>query len=81
MTPMTDDLDKLARGLTAAQRKALLSAWATALGFLPSVEGECRLSTLKGLERRRLVSQTSFCLTPLGQRLKAHIERTGDGIQ
>lgn len=69
------DLDKLARGLTDAQREAIRRG-----GI-----GDETMATVNALKRKGLMhlridspdGRWGFMeLTPLGQRLKAHIERT-----
>lgn len=72
------DLDKLARGLTKAQRRALQR------GRFPD---HCAYNrehpVFSAMERKGfllfrhiIAGKGDFCLTPLGLALKAHIEKT-----
>ena len=77
---MTDDLDALAKGLTKAQREAMLTVSIQPTSHTP-VAAIKSLHTFRALERRGLLAHhivgmvSCARLTPLGLRLRAHLEK------
>ena len=73
----SDDLDKLVRGLTAAQKRAIVQAKSDRRGVLLWLD-TARSATIASLFARGIADdkQRPAFLTPLGLAIKAHIERT-----
>ena len=64
--PMTD-VAEIARGLTKAQREALIDAPSNWIAL-----ARCRAATLQALKGKGIISQLCF-LTPLGLEVRAHL--------
>lgn len=68
-----DIIAAIVKGLSEAQRRAILGAPKTKTGFWVVLSPGCRATTLQALKRQGIISNLTF-LTPLGLAVRAALQ-------